>query len=54
MSSPLLRLVDNLSEGLRNDKCADFKSRLEYISNKDELLIFDCLKYSKSHKKHFN
>ena len=44
MSSSLSNLVDNLSEGLHNDKCADYKSYLEYISTKDELSIFRCLK----------
>ena len=29
-------------------------AHLEYISDKDELLIFNCLKSSKNHKKHFN
>ena len=27
---------------------------LEYISTKDQLLICNCLKCSKNHKKHFN
>ena len=47
-------LADNLSEGFRNDKCTNGKSCLEYISTKDELLIFKCLKCSKTHEKHFN
>ena len=54
MSSSPSNLVDNLSEGLRNDKCTDSKSRLEYISAKDELLIFNCLKCSKNHKNYSN
>ena len=44
MSGSLSSLVDNLSERLHNDKCTDCTSYLEYISIKDELLIFDCLK----------
>ena len=54
MSSSLSSLADNLSEGLHNNKCTDCKSCLEYISTKDELLIFNCLKCSKNHKNYFN
>ena len=54
MSRSLSSLVDNLSEGLHNDKYTDCKSYLEYIPTKDELLIFSCLKCNKNHKKHFN
>ena len=32
MSSSLSNLVDNLSEGLHNDKCTDCKSCLDYMS----------------------
>ena len=54
MSSSLSSLVDNLSEGLQNDKSTDCKSYLEYISTKDELLIFNGLKCCKNHENHFN
>ena len=54
MLSSLATLVDNLYEGLHSDKCTDCKSCLKYIVTKDELLIFNCLKYSKSNKRHFN
>ena len=55
MSSSLSSLVDNLSDGLHNIKCTDCKSYLEYISTEeDEFLIFNCLKCSKKHGKHFN
>ena len=30
MSSPLSKLVDNLSEGIHNNKCSDCKSNLDY------------------------
>ena len=50
MSIPLSSLVDNLAEGFHNDKCTDCKSCLEYISTKDELLVFNCLKCNKNHK----
>ena len=44
MSSSLSSLVDNLSEGLHNDKCTDRKPCLQFISAKDELFILNCLK----------
>ena len=49
MSSPLSSLADNLSEGLHNNKCKDCKSCLE--SQKDELLIFSCLKFNENYEK---
>ena len=36
MSSSLSNLVDNLSEGLHNDKCTDYKSFLDYMIGKGE------------------
>ena len=42
MSSSLSILVDNLSEGLHNDRCIDCKSRLDYMATKDEQLLFRC------------
>ena len=54
MPSSLSSLVDKLSEGAHSDKCTDGTYCLEYISIKDELSIFNCLKCSKSHKKYFN
>ena len=38
MSSSLSNLVNNLSEGLHNDKCKDCKSCLEYKSIEDNQL----------------
>ena len=35
MSSSLSKLVDNLSEGIHNNKCADCKSNLDYIKTKN-------------------
>ena len=34
MSSSLSKLVDNLSEGMHNNKCADCKFNLDYIKTK--------------------
>ena len=42
MSSSLSKLVDNLSEGIHNNKCADCKSNLDYIKTKNEKLILEC------------
>ena len=39
MSSSLSKLVDNLYEGIHNDKCSDCKSNLDYIKTKNEKLI---------------
>ena len=38
MSSSLSSLADNLAEGLRNNKCTDCKSCLEYNSIKNNQL----------------
>ena len=54
MSSSLSNLVDNLSEGLHNDRCIDCKSCLDYMSIKDNQLIFRCLECKKNYKKDFN
>ena len=54
MSSSLSSLVDNLTEGLHNDKCTDCKSCLDYMLIKDNQLIFKCLKCNKNHNKEFN
>ena len=43
MSTSLSSLVDNLSEKLHSDKCKDCKSELDYMSVKDNQLIFQCL-----------
>ena len=40
MSSSLSKLVDNLSEGIHDNKCADCKSSLDYIKTKNEKLKF--------------
>ena len=40
MSTSLSKLVDNLSEGLHNNRCTDCKSCLDYMKTKDEKIIF--------------
>ena len=42
MSTLLSKLTDNLLEGLHNDECKDFKSYLDYVTIKDNKLIFRC------------
>ena len=54
MSSSSSNLVDNLSEGLHSDKCTDCQSCLDYMSFKDEQLIFRCFEFKKNYKKDFN
>ena len=54
MSSSLSNLVDNLSERLHNDKCIDCKSCLDYMSVKDDQLIFRCFECKKNYEKDFN
>ena len=54
MSSSLSNLVDNLSEGFHSHKCTDYKSYLDYITTKDEQLIFRCFECKKNYEKDFN
>ena len=54
MSSLLSNLVDNSSEGLHCDKSTDCKSCLDYMSVKDDQLIFRCFECKKNYKKDFN
>ena len=54
MSSSLSKLVDNLSEGIHNNKCADCKSNLDYIKTKNEKLILECYNCKQRYKKKFN
>ena len=54
MSSALSSLVDNSSEGLHNDNCTDCKSCLDYMSVKDNQLIFKGLNCNKNYNKDFN
>ena len=54
MSTSLPNLVNNLSEGLHNDRCIDCKSCLDSMTTKDEQLIFRCFSCKKNYEKDFN
>ena len=64
MASSLSKLVDNLSEGIHNNKCSDCSSNLDYIKitakstagpssleRKNEKLILECYNCKQSYKK---
>ena len=54
MSSSLSKLVDNLSERIHNNKCADCKSNLDYVKTKNEKLILECYNCKQRYRKKFN
>ena len=59
MSTSLSGLVNNLSDGVHNDKCTDYTSYLDYITTKDDQqsctqLIFRCFECKKNYEKDFN
>ena len=54
MSTSLSKLVDNLLEGLHNNKCANCKSCLDYMRTKNEKLIFKCFNCKQNYEKDFN
>ena len=58
MASSLSKLVDNLSEGIHNNKCSDCGSNLDYIKitakRKNEKLILECYNCKQRYKKKFN
>ena len=60
MASSLSKLVDNLSEGIHNNKCSDCGSNLDYIKTtakpsslerKNEKLILECYNCKQHYKK---
>ena len=54
MSSSLSKLVDNLSEGIHNNKCLDCNSCLDYIQiTKNEKLLLKCFNCNMYYKKKF-
>ena len=54
LSGSLSNLADKLSEGFHCDKFTDCKSGLDYMSVKDEQLIFVCFGRKKNYRGHFN
>ena len=54
MSSSLSKLVDNLSEGIHNNKCVDCNSCLDYIQIKNEKLLLKFFNCNTYYKKKFN
>ena len=47
-------LVDNLSEGIHNNKCANCESCLDYVKTKNEILLLKCFNCKTYYKKKFN
>ena len=55
MSSSLSKLVDNLSEGIHNNKCFDCKSSLDYVRiTKNKKLLLKCFNCNIYYKRKFN
>ena len=54
ISTSLSKLFDNLSESFHNDKCKDCKYYLDYMTTKDEKLIFTYFSCKKNYEKDFN
>ena len=55
MSSSLFKLVDNLSEGIHNNKCSDCKSNLDYVRiTKNKNLLLKCFNCNIYYKKKIN
>ena len=54
MATSLSKLVDNLTEGIHNDKCINCKSDISYMKAIDETLIFRCFNCKKNYKKEIN
>ena len=54
MSSSLSKLVDNLFEGIHNNKCFDCNSNLDYVRiTKSKKLLLKCFNCNISSKKKF-
>ena len=55
ISSSLSKLVDNLSEGIHNDKCLDCNSCLDYVRiTQNEKLLLKCFNCDSYYKQKFN
>ena len=53
MSSSLSKLVDNLSEGIHNNKCVNCESCLDYMKTKNEKLLLKCFNCKTYYEKDF-
>ena len=54
MATSLSKLVDNLTEGIHNDKCIKCKSNLCYMKVMDKKLKFRCFDCKKNYRKEIN
>ena len=54
MSSSLSKLVDNLSEGIHNNKCVDCNYCLDYIKIKNKKLLLKCFNFNACYRKKIN
>ena len=55
MAMSLSKLIDNISEEICNNTCADCKSCLDYVwSTKNEKLILKCFNCETYYRKKFN
>ena len=54
MLTSLSKLIDNLSEGLHNNRYVDCKSCFDCVKTKDEKLILRCFSCKKNYEKDFN
>ena len=54
MATSLSKLVDNLTENVRDDKCIKCKSNLCYMKVMDKKLIFRCFDCKKNYRKEIN
>ena len=54
MSTSLSKLVENLTDGVHNDKCSNCKSNLCFVRTINETLLFECIDCGKEYKKGFN
>ena len=54
MATSLSKLVDNLTEGIHNDKCNKCESNLCFVNVMNETLTFKCVDCKKEYKKDIN
>ena len=54
MATSLSKLVDNLTEGIHNDKCNKCESNPCFVNTMNETLTFECVDCKKEYKKDIN